>query len=91
MFFDTKVNIFPFGKSPISFNSVLFDGPKSALPPKNPGIAFAIAFKILWFESLVATLESASNVGYSIESKSGFCNSSIFALDSALKDSVQAF
>ena len=44
----------PSTKSPILWSSVLFEGPKSALPPKNPSKFLAKTFKISPLLSLVA-------------------------------------
>jgi hypothetical protein len=54
------------------FNSLLFEGPKSALPPINPGVDLAIAFNICPLLSRVATPFPASKTGHSIFEKSGF-------------------
>ena len=67
-----KCMFLPFGNSPMLFSIVLFEGPRSALPPTNPGIAFAMAFRIFPLLSLVATPLPASKVGHSILSKFGF-------------------
>ena len=66
-----KCKFLPHGKSPPPFSSVLFDAAKSALPPKKPGTAFAMAFKILPLLSRVATLSPLKS-GNSILLKSGF-------------------
>ena len=69
-----KCKFLPATKSPKPFNSVLFDGAKSALPPKKPTTLFAIAFKISPFESLVA-MSLPLKFGYSTLLKSGFKSS----------------
>jgi len=47
----------------MSFKSVLFDGAKSAEPPTKLGMALAMAFKILPFESLVAISAVSEKLG----------------------------
>ena len=51
---------------------MLLEGAKSALPPINPGSAFAIALRISPLLARVATLLVSSNLGYAILEKSGF-------------------
>ena len=55
----------------MSFNSVLFDGARSAEPPIKLGIAVAMALRIFPLESLVAISLSFVKSGKLIAEKSG--------------------